>query len=500
MTVPTLARSEVGTQSGTSGAGAPHSSRIRRIMIYGASRSVVEALLGVRTLLLAQLLGPAAFGGWTLFRIAARYALFGGLGVQRGLEFHVVRSRTETKPSAEAEAFARAALGFLLLTSSGLAVVSLTASFFVASDRSAIWLRALAAAVVAEQLWVYGLVYLRAQGGLKRYAVLETIAAAVHLLLTVTLAWRWGLPGALVGFALAAFGVLGMLSRHVPLRPAVSLDRVRSLLRVGLPLLLVTVVTTLLATADRLVVAAVGGATMLGYYAFAVSIGGLAGVLAWVVRTVVLPEVYASAHTDGANSAVRSHLERTLLPYAWFYAPLLGAFAFGLGPAILLLLPQYAEAIAPARIFVFKGALAGLSVLASLGVVAATRQRALPWFSLLALAVNVAASFSALHFGAGLQGVAASALLSQFLYDALALWLVANTAGVKAPWRLVCSTLWPTVWCLGAVVTIGWLLPGADLPTGIAGLALYILLLLVLLPGMRRVLRLARHGWSEAAA
>jgi O-antigen/teichoic acid export membrane protein len=460
----------------------------------------VEWMLGARSILLAHLLGPAAFGVWTMFRIGSRYAVFAGLGVPRGLEYQVVQSRGSAAPAdaAAPEAYARTALGFLLLVSTLLCTGSLVASVLVADPRTAVALRGFAAAVVAEQLWLYGLVYLRAHGSLKRFALLEASAALLHLLLAVALAWRWGLPGAFAGFALAAFSALLLLARHVPWRPALSAARLKRLLAVGLPLVIVMAANTLLATADRPVVAAVGGAQMLGYYAFAVSAAGLAGTLAWVVRTVVFPDVYSRTHADGAGTAVRAHLEQTILPYAWCYAPLLGLCAFAIGPAVQLVLPQYTVAIEPARIFIFKGALAGLSLLGSLGVVAAARQRALPGFSLLALVVNVTLSYAALRTGAGLAGVAAAALMSQLVYDGLVLALVARAGNVPAPLRLVGYTLAPMLWCVVSVLLVTSLLPDPGLLQSLQAVALYLLLLLPLAPGIRRVLRLA-HGSSRTS-
>ena len=48
------------------------------------TRSVGEALLGVRGVLLAGLLGPEAFGIWALFRMVLTYGNFAGLGLSGG--------------------------------------------------------------------------------------------------------------------------------------------------------------------------------------------------------------------------------------------------------------------------------------------------------------------------------------------------------------------------------------------------------------------------------
>ena len=68
----------------------------------------------------------------------------------------------------------------------------------------------------------------------------------------------------------------------------------------GLPIALTGIVAMLLLTADRWIVAGWGGATMLGYYAFAGSLATAATALAIVVRTVVFSDVYGEAQAGAA--------------------------------------------------------------------------------------------------------------------------------------------------------------------------------------------------------
>ena len=160
--------------------------------------------------------------------------------------------------------------------------------------------------------------------------------------------------------------------------------------------------TIALGTADRLVVAAYGGAAMLGLYAFGVSIAGLAASFAWIIRTVIFPDVYGSARIAGAAPAMREHLDRTVLPFAYLFPPILGALALAMEPAIALALPRYLAAAA-ARVFIFAAAAGGVTTLGVIGVVATGRQRVLPVLSGFALAINLACSTLALHFGWGSQ-------------------------------------------------------------------------------------------------
>ena len=59
---------------------------LRRVAAYAVSRGASEGLLAVRGVLLATLLGPAAFGSWALLRLSTRYASLAGLSIFRGFE------------------------------------------------------------------------------------------------------------------------------------------------------------------------------------------------------------------------------------------------------------------------------------------------------------------------------------------------------------------------------------------------------------------------------
>jgi O-antigen/teichoic acid export membrane protein len=462
-------------------AATPGDGRLRRVLLYGTSRGVTEGLTGARGLLLATLLGPEAFGAWAMFRLVMRYAPFAGLGIYGGLEREAVQDEFSGAAGAQQNP-ARTAVGFLLVIFLPLAGLAVIASFLTPNPQLALGLRVTGAALVTEPLVLYSFLYLRARGSLRRFAALEVAQAVLHLSLAVVLALRWGLAGAFAGFVGASIGSLAVVARRVPARPALDTARLRRMLAIGFPLALTLFTTTMLATADRLVVAAYGGTRLLGLYALAVSIAGIGGTMAWVVRTVIFPSVYRQAATEGAGLAIRDHIRITLLPFARWFPPLLGLGALLVGPVIMVFLPAYAEAVGPARIFIFTGATTGLAGLGVLGVVAADLQRRLPLWALCALIVNLVLSNLALQSGLGLQGVAVGALAGQVVYGTAVVVLASAAAGMARPLLLILKALGPLFLCVIAVYTLGRVIPGTDLLSVAASVGLYFLVLLPLAP------------------
>jgi O-antigen/teichoic acid export membrane protein len=463
---------------------APRASLLQRIAAYSASRGVTEGLLGLRGILLATVLGPAGFGAWALLRLSMRYATFAALGVFRGLELELLGARG--KDGSGSGTVAGAALGFIVVEAGILASIALVASFLVADPGRALVLRGFAAAVVFEQMYAYALVWTRVRTTLRRYASLEMANAALQLVCAVSLAWVWGLGGAFAGMALANVLALLLAANWVEFRPALRIVPLRRLLGVGIPITAAMFLATSLYTADRWVVAALGGATLLGYYAFAASLADITGSFAWVVRTVVFADVYGHAQSSGPAAAIGRHLDRAVLPFARLYPPLLGALACVLGTVVSLVVPQYVAAVAPARVFLMSGAAAGLVGLAAVGAVAAGRHRTLPLLSAAGLAVSLTLSVAAVRLGRGLEAVAGAALIGQILYAAGVLWLTGREARRTDIGALLARALLPLVWCTVAVVLIGRLLPGLDLRSSLLALLAYLVLMTPLVPSVRR--------------
>ncbi len=465
----------------------------RRIFSYGLARGIAEGLLAVRGLLLAALLGPSGFGVWTLFRIASRYLGLPELALRRGMEYEAARAVDIQQPGpkrgkrqSSAVPLGRAAVAFLVRLYGTIGVAAFLASFFVVDPGTVLVLRALGLTLLAERLWLFALAYMRSTGGLRRLAIFEVTGATLHLLLVAILAVRWGLVGALAGFALACFANVALVRPHVPLRPAISTPLFRRMLRVGLPFGITIALALGFHTVDRLVVAAFGGTTLLGYYALAVSFGAMAASGASVMRTIVFPEVYRGAGHSGGVQATAHLIEDTILPFALAYPALLGLASFAIGPTIRYFLPEYESAVWPATIMLFAGVGVGLSDLGSVGLVAVSRERVLPALAAVALVFNLALSVGALQLGLGITAVAAGALLSRVGYGMAVLGVAAAASGSRQLRRVLGRSILPLAYTLALVVALQTTMPGRGGRSTLISALAYVVLLGPLFPAARR--------------
>lgn len=426
--------------------------QLQRVLGYGAARAVVELLIGARGMLLAALLGPAVFGVWSLIRLCQQYLIVIGLGTGRGLEVEASAHRrgADGLLNPTAAQFAAACAGFQLL---GYGAFSILAAVGAALTGDPTWraiLAGLAVSTLVERLYFQGGTFLRAQATIPEFATIELGHAALQIVLTVALAWAWGLPGALAGLALGYAGGIAMMHGRVPMRIGWSWPMTRALIRTGLPVTLAGLMQTLVASLDRLVVAAFVSVEALGQYAFAVSVTSIGAAAGLVVRTAVFPDVYHAAR-HGDSRAWMADMERLLLALSWLLSLVLAAMALAIGPTIRHLLPEYAAAVGPARIFIFSGVAQGLIMVAMLGSVAADRQRVVPLLTAIALAASVGLTWLVLRLELGLEGLAAASLVTRMGY-ALA---VTSLGRPNMPWRselrLAAALALPVVMACGLV-------------------------------------------------
>lgn len=467
--------------------------RLAQFLLYGASRSAVEGMMGFRGFLLAIVLGPQAFGAWSLFRLVCRYGTMLNLGIGPGVEREVVRARTSGEPDAFAEGarWGRSATSYIWVFFGILGIACAIASFVVEDPDTALTLRALVFGLLLERLWNYAKTYLRVVTSLRHYAVVELWQALFQVVSTCLGAWLWGLPGVFVGFIVSSAASLMLVVKEVPFRPLFSGKRLRRLISVGLPLVAFTIMVLGLTTVDRLVIVSIGGTALLGTYSFAVAVAGLSTSLAWSIRTVVVPEVYAGSKRDSGVNAQR-HLDETVRPFSLLYPLLLGAFAILIGPVIYYLAPAYREGVTVAQLFVFTGATAGLNALGALPVVAAGRQRAIPIVAAVTFGANAVFAGIAVMSGWGLWIVAAGAVGARTLLAMGTLRLANGVTSVANPWLATIRMVVPLLWCVVSVTMIERFVGGYAPLQVLEALGLYALAIAPWAPAALRAARRAR--------
>jgi O-antigen/teichoic acid export membrane protein len=280
------------------------------------------------------------------------------------------------------------------------------------------------------------------------YAVVAT--AAVGALVTLVATWRLSRP-------------------LVRVRPAASRAVWRSLLVAALPVGAALAVSEVYFRADTLIVSLYRPYDEVGFYALGYRVVELLGMLPAIVMTSVFPLLarYLRENRDLARRTV----DATADLFVALGLPL-AAGGLVVAPQLVRLIggDEFEGAADTLRILLFAGALAFVSGLFGMALIAGERQRSALWLGLAALALNVPLNF-VLVPSLGIEAAAAIAVASELLLVAGGFVLVRRELRLAPRLRL----LWRAAVAAAAMAALLALVDGWSLALLVPlGAALYL--------------------------
>ena len=433
-------------------------------MLSAAGSAALAVASLVRTVVIARVMGPAAFGLWRIAAVSLRLGVESHAGALTTLaaEAPVHRGAGRDDAARDLELRASAVTTSLALAAGAAAALVLAAS----GGRAALVAAAvLGATAVLQQRFFADAAVLKARNEFGRVALAQCAFAALHLAGLVALVPSYWLTGALVSWA-AALVVAVVVMR---VRAGVSMPPARpsfdggGVVRRGTAAWLVTVTATLLLQADQVVVGALLGTTALGLYGV-LAIGSAALLFAPEAFGAALwPVLGLTYGRAGGNPAALAQLaERSVRALALASAAVLALSLAGTDVVVAWQLPGYADALAALRPSLAGVYLLALAVPLRFLLVTAGRSGAALRAQVVALVAAVALEAAACAAGWGLVGVAcAGAIVALVLLAALL--AVTARAGVVAS-RAALRLLAEAAGLLAAALVLDLALAGTACP------------------------------------
>ncbi len=476
---------------------------LRGLLLNAGGSGTVAAVALVRNVLVARVMGPAAFGLWQVCLVALRLSGEMHLGALHALALdgpiHRGAGREEAARLLEARCLGAAAV----LSGMG----GIAAGLFLRLEGghrlgAAAWLLALA--VLLQQVFQAHAVLLQTRRQFGRLAMLQLAFAVVHLgglllllpgryITGVLLAWC---AGALISMLLVRTVTRDPIPFPVPGPFAGAASEIRR----GFPTYLVGAAFVLLLQVDRVVVGAFLGREALGQYGILVLGGSALLFLPGVIAGVLWP--YAGeqfGRSGGSREALRPLARATVRALALALAAALVLVAQGIEVLVARKLTNYRPALGALRLYLPGVFLLGLVHPLRLFLVTAGGDRAMLRLTVWMLVLTAVAEAGAAATGAGIGGVALAGTVVSALLFLLSLRLAGAFLSLGADARragLECAGLLAAA-LLGDLL-LGRLCPpvesdlGAAVRLGIPALAL--------LAAGAAVLRIRRSLPQEPAA
>lgn len=390
---------------------------LRGFILTAAGSAAVAAVSLVRDVVIAGVMGPAAFGLWRVSGVALRLSVESHAGALSALAVLGPVNRGAGRID-EARAVERSAVSLTLLLALAAALISAGALGLVGGAPLYAAAGLLGVTVVLQQQFFADTSVLRSRSVFGRVAASQAAFAVVHLAGLLWLVPSHFLTGAMASWAAALLvAVVVMRVRAAepmpPPRPAaVGADLVRR----GMSTYLVGLTFVVLLQSDQVIVGALLGAEALGHYGLLTRLGAALLFLPDAFGGTLLPfagEKYGRSGEDPASLARLA--EGSVRRLAILSAAGLAVALAGADVIVTRVLPNYAPALAPVRWY-----LGGVYVLAltypmRFLLVTIGAGRPALFVQLAALAVAVGLESAACVGGTGLPGVAAASALAAVL-------------------------------------------------------------------------------------
>jgi O-antigen/teichoic acid export membrane protein len=417
-----------------------------------------SALQIVRSMVLARLLSPEAFGLMNLCQVVLRaLELFTETGIGAALI-----QRPEREDRVIKTAFALQALRGLALGAIASLIAPFAALFY-------------AEAQLREILFVMGLVFaitglinirillLQKDLDFRRLAPFELIVAILSTTATIGLAfWLHSVWALVLGQVVNGVITVGLSYWMLPTGPTWGYDKTaaKELLSYGKFITGFTIVQFFTSEIDNLVIGKVLGMGPLGVYGMAFLLANLPATHIAKVAAVVLFPAYSAVQGDPRK--VRIAYLTALRGIVGVAAPVAAGLAALAPEAITIGFgPKWAGAITPMRILLLYGIARALSVVGGILYNAIGKPHLSMYQAVIKLVLIVTAIYPATVYY-GLNGAACAMALPQLVVDSGALWVVKTYTGV--PLGQILAVLGKIALRTGIMVAVVLLLRAALAP------------------------------------
>ncbi len=382
---------------------------LRGVLLHAGGSAAAAGVGLVRNVLIARVMGPAAFGLWQGCLVALRLAGECHLGALHALALDGPLLRAAGREE-EARLLERRALSVSLLLSLPPALAAAAILRWAGGEGLGLAAVLLAGTVVVWQVYQAESAVLRTRGRFGTLSLLQWIFAAAHLAALLLLVPGHYLTGALAaciagaGIALPAAALVAHRGLPLPLPPAGLASA--ALLRRGGATWLAGVTFLLLFQVDRIAVGLLLGREALGHYGI-LNLGGAA--------LLFLPDVFAGVLWPLAGERYGRSGERPdslgrvaeegIRGLGRVLACLLLLGLQGIDLLVRVLLPAYQEALLPLRAYLPGVYLLCLTIPARTLLVTAGRERRILGAQAAVLLLSAAAEIAAAAGGGGILGV-----------------------------------------------------------------------------------------------
>ena len=393
---------------------------IRDTSIFTVARYSAYFFTILTGLVIAKVLGPAAFGVYSALMLIVTYSHYSHLGLLpamiKKVPFYI--GKKEYNKSREIENVVFSGIIIIIFF---ISLALIIASFFIKNlDNHTInSLRIVAIVVIFQQIFYFYQYYLISEKKFFLFGKILLVYSITYLIFIILLIMKFRLEGVFFAMLLAYIIAIFYLSKkdEFKLRIKVMPKNTVQLMKIGFPLLMLGTMALFFVSIDKIMIIKFMDKVQLGYYSFAAIVAGIVSFIPQGIGSIIFPHLLEKYGEKEDKAHIKNYLFQPTLIISYLLPIVVGLVFITAPVAIYYILPKYLPGIMPFKILIC--AIFFMSVTSASNNFLITLNKEKKMLSLQAISVIIAIILNYFFIinGYGINGVAIATAISYFFYS-----------------------------------------------------------------------------------
>jgi len=397
-------------------AGSTTNAVLKHTAIYGAANYVVRGLGIINSVALRTFMGPFAMGIWSIIQVVLDYCGYASFGTTKAMarDYPYLRGKGETQKASRLKDLVLTFSMIMSVIPAVLIGIYLTLQWSTIDPLLRVGLLFLMGFLFLQRFYDFVIVLLRSEKKFVLLSGVNILNAGVGLLVTLLLVYRWNFYGLLVGSALTLVGCLYFIYRQngYSFNYLWNTREIFKEIKLGIPLIILTFLTTALYSMDKLIIAKFFGFFAVGVYSVAIMASTFILSFPRMFIQVLYPNLLETYGRSGDRDKIKKYLQTPVFILSVIVPALCGLAIFIFPLLVSLFLPKFVPGIPAMKVYLFGTFFLLLTQHSTNFLVVIDKYlKGIP-IVLVAMLVNLALNLFFIHFGWGIRGVAFGSAVS----------------------------------------------------------------------------------------
>ncbi len=326
---------------------------IKEIAVYSGSRYISEALLSIRGLIIAKFLGPSLYGVWCIIKIFLSIGELIDFGVNNSMVREASLEYGRNRPDRSL-LIQNISFCWGCLTSISFAIFAFALTFTSVIQQYNYEWRLACIGFVATAIYSNLRIRLQSENKITAISKLNLLTALVNTVLGLILLFLFNVSGLLLGIIFTYSFIFYLMKAKKYFLISLCFDRqlLFGLLKLGLPLKLITLSVFLMYRMDNVIVFSLLGKKLAGYYGLATFLTIIITYIPQSISVVLFPKIMRQFGKTNNKKELEFFLAGPIFYLSLIMPVIIGCIFIAIDVPIIYFLEKYTPAIPCLRVLI----------------------------------------------------------------------------------------------------------------------------------------------------